>query len=558
MKRSPELKKSLFEDLLKEAREKRIPSGDQVKDFVRLKILHERDIVSTSHWSKEDWDRYLEDVQKETERNCKLLRIKEELLKRAIELSEVLENSSDEEFDQRFSDALQTLDDFDRVQMDGRRESFTLSFVDIVSVESFDQFIKGRWPMQFVPHKEEIGRILTVAKEMHAARVKKGEAQASDPIRIVDIGGSNGGLGKLVVDLARENSLEIHYITVDPDQAVIKAASEFYRDAPALEFIPKTIEEYTYNLYDNEPEVKALIDLRKLRIQEGEQKIEELEVYLKTIQSDYFKLNDENAEHEAIKKHCRVLRGDFGIDLNPDSFSNFKVFDNFFEDEYVYDEYGDEILEKISYTQKYRNRILQPEIEQLTEQIHGRLAQMTPTVDLAINSWMPPRMDLTSEIQFVNSAAICYALERGGATGCQSNVAFPEKPKRLGEGESYRLGRNYHSVFGWVSHSTPQLRLMSEYRSKDVPFTERMIDRSQDPRGVENIFPFSNAFVVQLRIGIQVENINPEHANVKIEGNYPWEQELDERGGAIQPVHSIIDKNGVPDLSPVIPIGKSQ
>ncbi|MBU0613958.1 hypothetical protein KJ766_01580, partial [Patescibacteria group bacterium] len=252
-------------------------------------------------------------------------------------------------------------------------------------------------------------------------------------------------------------------------------------------------------------------------------------------------------QREAIEKHCRVLSEDFGIELNPTFFSTYADFYEVFEEEYIWEQ--DEVIGRIPYEQKYRDTVLQPDIDELTKQINAQLAEIPPTTDLTINSWMPPRIDLTADIQFVNSAAILYALEIGGATGCQSNVYFPGKPTRLGDGESYRQGNNYRSIFGWKSHSVPQLRQMSDRRGKDVPFTEIMIDRSQDPRGLEHTFPFSNAFVVQTRNDVNIDNIEPDKLEIKTREAYPWEQELDERGGAIQPIRTITDKDEVPDLS---------
>lgn len=543
MKRSPELKNVLSTDLDKSVKKKRVTPIEEVPGLVRQKILREKGQI----WSKEDWDRYNTEVEKIQERNRQLLAKLEILIQKTDELISNLKSFSDDEFDQRYSEIERLFIDFTQIEQSFSRKSFTLSFVDILSIENFEQYIKGRWPMQFIPHKEEVGRILALAKEAHSKRAGRDELTASEHIRIVDIGGSNGALGKLVVDLARENDLEIEYITIDPDEATVQAAREFYRDDPSLKFAPQTVEDYVAILYENNPDIKALIDLRKNRIQEGKRKIKELMVYLEKIESDYFKLKEPTEQHEAIKKHCRVLHEDFGIELNPATFSTYTDFTEIFEDEYVYD--GEEVSGCIPYEHKYRDKIWEPKIDEITKQINAKLAQMPPSTDLTINSWMPPRIDLTADIQLINSAAILYALERGGATGCQSNVAFPEKPTRLGDGESYRQGDNYSSILGWKSHSVPQLRQMSELRGKDVPFTERFIDRSGDPRGVENTFPYSNVFVVQTRKDVRIGNIDPDRAGIQIVGVYPWEQELDERGGAIQPIKTITDKNNVPVLS---------
>lgn len=543
IKRSSELKKALCDNLAKSVGEMRVTPVEQMTVFIRQHIIGS---VGLGAWSTKHQDRYAKEVSNIRERNYELSSTLEILIQKAHELVSNQASLSDEEFDKRYKEIDRMIDDFKQAERYFHKESFTLSFVDILAVENFEQYIKGRWPMQIIPHKEEVGRILTLAKEAHLARVGRDEAMREDPIRIVDIGGSNGALGKLVSDLARENGLKIEYIIVDPDKATVQAAREFYRDDHSLKFISQTSEEYVANLYPNDPWLKMMIDLRKNRIEDGERKVKELKVYLKKIESDWVNL-ESNELPEAMTKHCRILHEDFGIELDAASFSTYTDFLDTFEVEYIY-EY-DEVTERIYYEEKYRNQVLQPEINAITKQINAHLIQMPTTTDLTINSWMPPRVDLTNDIQFINSTAILYALEKRGATGCQSKAAFPEKPTRLGYGESYRQGDNYNSVFGWKSHSVPQIRQMVDYRDKDVPFTERLIDRTQNPRGVENVVPYSNTFVIQTRNNVSIGNIDPYRAGIKTGEAYPWEKELDERGGAIQPVLPVRDKDGMPDLS---------
>lgn len=547
MKRSPELQKTLSENVSELTREKRIPSDKEAKDF----IFRSREIIKNRNlWDNEDWDACMAEVKNNLERNRKLLTILETLIHKTDFLSSNLEPLSDEEFDQRYHEISLLLEDFNQIERSVYRASFTLSFVDISLVKNFEQFIKGRWPMQFIPHKKEIGRILALAKEAHDIRAGINKATSSDPIKIVDIGGSNGALGKLVIDLARKNGLKVEYIVIDPDTTTVQAGSEFYHDEPLLKFVPQSAEEYVISLYANNPEIKSLIELRQKHIRAGEQKIKELKIYLEKISSDFYKLEEPSEQQKAIEKHCRILREDFSIELNPTSFPTYADFIIFFEVDYIWED--DELIDSIPYEQNYRNTVLQTNIDELTKQINALLAQIPPTIDLTINSWMPPRIDFTAEIQFANSTAILYALERGGSTGCQSSAAFPEKPKRLGDGESYRQGDNYRSIFGWKSHSVPQLRQMSDGRRRDIPFTERMIDREQDVRGVEHTFPFSNAFIVQTRKNVTIDNIEPDNLEIATGEVYPWEQELDERGGVTQPIRSIADKNGVPDLETLI------
>jgi hypothetical protein len=66
-----------------------------------------------------------------------------------------------------------------------------LNPVEWSEIHTLREFVDRR-PMCWVPRKEDIGRLLTIAKRMHDARVARGEQSPDDPIRITDIGGANG------------------------------------------------------------------------------------------------------------------------------------------------------------------------------------------------------------------------------------------------------------------------------------------------------------------------------------------------------------------------------
>ncbi len=481
-------------------------------------------------------------IDKEVERRIasarESLRLRKEIIHRVNFLLKALENLPEGEFAMRYQELLKLLDTLENHE-ERKELKYTLSFVDIYSVKSLEQFIKGRWPMQFIPHKAEIGRMLSVAKQVHATRIEKGSISASDPICIVDVGGSNGTLGRLLVDLGRENGMNVHVITVDPDKDVIAQAQAFHQNDEALTFVPEPIDTYVARRYQDMPEIKNLLDSRKQLIEEGERKTKELEAYLEKIYAD-ISLSDPQ-KLEKIKIHCRVLKEDFGISLDENMFNSYSDFLNIFETKSEYDDPDSEdaeIIDGPTYIQKYRQQF-NHEVECVTQEIYGLVVKLPPMFDLVVNSWMPPGVDLTPDILCLNGGAICYALERNGATGCQSNLAFSEKSDRIGGGESYETNKSYVSRFSWHSHSAPQLRRMSDLRSPDIPFTVRLLEETGNTGRdctEEKVFPFSNNFIVQLRSGIDLQSIEPHETGVSINGAYPWEQELDARGGSIQPI----------------------
>jgi len=467
----------------------------------------------------------------------------EEFKKRYQTLLERYTEMPDEDFDKEYEEAARELRG---ILIRVRRYSdeclenrnYTVDFVDLDKVKNLEGFVET-FPMQFVPRKEEIGRILALAKQMHETRIKEGEKGNAEPIRIVDIGGASGALGKLITDLAKENGLEIEYTVVDPDKTSVEAASKFYQDNPQLKFREQRGGDFDAEQYRDNPKIISLLKRRKEIIAEGQRKATDLQKVITEIRER----EDANTlDRESIRRYLNILRENFDIDwpgaLTDDAKEFLAKFD------YQEDEETGRMIRFIDlYMKGWRKHVADA-----TEGLERHIRQAPEHYDLVINSWMPPGMDLTKEVREANGAAILYALERFGATGCRSDADHPMNPRYVGHEESYNPGTTYKSRLGWTSHATPQLQDMMKDPSNT--FWER------HGRGFD-AYPFSNGFVVQTKKSYSREplRIEPGDAGIKVKGSYPWEKELAKRGGEISPTAELRDENGKLDFSPLYDLG---
>lgn len=438
------------------------------------------------------------------------------------ERADLLENHaemSDEEFDRRYEEASKELFEITLrvnayLRAKHEERQFTLKFSDIAKVENLDTFLK-ELPLQFIPRKEEVGRMLALAQHMHQERVSRNEKGAGTPLQILDIGGANGALGKLVVDLAKENDIDIEYHVVDPDKSSALAA-DHYKDHPELNFSNTTGDAFNQKLHADNPDIVEKMKRRSQLIADGEKKKAEFNHVIRDIVGQ----KPEKLDVEAARIYLKILRTDFDLELDenladePESLQK-RLRDDWFEN-------ADKVIEAWD-----------KEIQELTETIQEQVADEPAAFDLVINSWAPPGRDLTKEVHEANGAAILYAAERYGATGCREDAYQPNYPHRLGDGESYNPGKSYVSRLGWVSHSTPQAIVYGRMNHGNL-WNETM------DRGIP---PYSNGFIVQTRKTFgEGLDLDPKTAGIKIEGSYPWEEELAERGGDISPVIALKDK----------------
>jgi len=378
---------------------------------------------------------------------------------------------------------------------------FTVDFVPILELRGLNEFLDS-FPLQFIPTKCEIVRILTLAKRMHEIRLSRGEKCEKDPIEIVDIGGGNGALGALITNLADENNITINYTTVDPDIVAMQPALDYYANNKSVNFFTGSAEDFVLEMYKEVSHVYVLLQERKKRILAGEEKIADLHIVLQTVLQ-----NNNHQNDSSVALLLEILKKDFDI-FDLDSMSKI----------------GAEIISTIEkeYIQNW-----QAKIDGLTQKIGKALATQPARFDLIINSWMPPGIDFTKDIREAGGAAILYALERNGVSGCRIRSSCGDTIKILGYEESYMSGPYYEQWYGWVSHSTPQARAMDqlgqEYFYQDAGRWAKS---------------FSNAFVVQIHKEYKESGDGFDYNNYELGlgEQYFWEADLVRRGGAVKPI----------------------
>ncbi len=458
------------------------------------------DKAKSIHISDEEREQLLKNL--ESERTCMA-----EFEKRRQVLLEQYAEMSEEDFEREYQEASTELEDiiarverYSEEYNESRR--YCVEHVDLDEIKNFDEFLEFA-PMQFIPRKEEVGRILALAKQMHEDRIRRGEKDTNDPLSVVDIGGANGALGKLITDLAKENGLNIEYTIVDPDSPTVQESASFYENNPSLQFKEQGGEDFNVEQYRDSPEISELLAERNFLVIEGERKLAELQKVITGSIYDKgwkdWRAND--------KKYQQILKVDFGIEIK-----------------YMIGQ-----KEFNLYKESWRKRV-----NAVTKKIELLISQQPARYDLVINSWMPVATDLTKEVTEANGAAIIYALEWSGATGCRSDVPHPESPSDLGQSESYHPGKGYQSRLGWISHSVPQAQIMMYLKQDNLLEYSRYL----------KVPPFANGFVVQTKNGYDPEMLyeGPDKAGIKVAGSYPWEDGLSEKGGDISRISRLYDR----------------
>ena len=386
-----------------------------------------------------------------------------------------------------------------------------VDFVSREEVTGFQDFI-DKWAMQWMPTKKEIARLLRIAVQAHMERIAKGEKNKDEPIQIIDIGGANGFLAKLIVDLAEENNIPVKISIIDPDKETVSKAKEHYKKAPNMAFHNMDSGEWNLETYKDNPEVYKLLRLREEKIAYWNQKLSDLAFLEKAVSN---RINSDLFEFEDFQNLIKVLMEDYGVKI-PEQYQistdqDFYEIDlnelhnEFYIDKYRWEEKEPSIKEKIF--EKMNN-----EIGGITNQIEELLLNEPAKYDLAINSWMTLRLDYTRDVRAANAAAIAYMAETWGATGTQIHAGNPEYPSRAGESNSYETGRMYQMDAAWVGPSVPELS-----------------SKSGGYRRNENA---CNSVLIQTKKGYPVHLKFDEQSaaaggpQVKEGKKYPWEEKM--------------------------------
>ncbi|MFA6603965.1 MAG: hypothetical protein WCT10_03965 [Patescibacteria group bacterium] len=431
---------------------------------------------------------------------------------------------SDEEFDRRSDEIERAVAEMhERICSDEvmEKEKYATGFTDWKEVNGLGDFL-DKFPMYWIPTKEEVGRVLATAKIMHEQRVAAGVRRPEDPLEILDIGGANGALGKLIVDLARENGLKVEYSVVDPFTEGVDAARQAYAGDKELEFTALSSSEFIAKEYAGDAEIGPLVAEREKLLAAANRQRQDLVTLTNAVSR--LKKAGRLDPPELARLH-RVLRTDFGMQLSAAAGSDPERFA--FELESGWDEKT--MTDAPSAADRLTND-LNSRPSEISRRIESLLAGRPASRDLVINSWMPPGRDFTSDIRAANGAAVMYFVETYGATGVQEQAGYPSRPSRIGEEDSYGPGVLYNEDTAWVGRSAPEL-------------ANRHRDSSSWGRNEE----FCNAALVQVRREMRLAGrlkLDPASNGIRIEGQYPWEGELREKHGGVSPTAPIVEKQG--------------
>lgn len=378
--------------------------------------------------------------------------------------------------------------------------------VDIRSIDSFKRFLKSA-PLEWMPRKEDVARILEIAKIAHAKRIEQGHAKQGDPISILDVGGGTGALSALLASTSNE---KIAITVLEPYQPLNTSAQEMYGDIGGLHITNDPIETYCLSLNTNEQLKKQIEEYTRLRhllkrkVRGVLKMAEEAKSLLKTNPTN--STDDRGSLSHYLEAH-------YDTQIPRDIIDDEKKFRDY--------------LEQISHSPQ----IFADEAERILIQkqsaIEAAIAQQPTNVDLVINSWMPPGVNLSDHIRWLNPASVIYMLDTYGSTGIRDEkkeTFFASQIVKIpGQMRSYSPGTTFHFVGAWFGPSVAELQRNIDPKS---------LSYFDQPGGA-----FSNTIAVQIKNGfeIPIDSLKTHTAVVNI-NPYPWEDELSKRYGPIAPM----------------------
>jgi len=391
----------------------------------------------------------------------------EDMQPKLDEFAATAELLSEDDFDRRFGELRAELDGistrlhgYENLSWwRGRDNDFPSFFRDIRTVETNREFVESK-VLQWLPRKAEVGRILAIAREMH----RRAGGDDAQPIRIVDVGGANGALGKLIVDMAGKNGIDVEYTVVDPDNQIVSQAEEAYGDE--MSFLVRSAGEFAEEVNAGDTEAAERMARRRALIEFDQRRFFDLGGVVDLLQDRL--RNGEEVEGSVLDDFRLAWKEDFqpvpeGF-LGPEGNETLK--------DWVGGSKRNDCLDLLV---RWFDR-QQQEVARLTEAVEESLAGTPPKFDLVINSWMPHNLDFTADLRAMNGAAILYATALDGSSGIQSSdqdyVMHDREPEAVGEEYSYAPGRNYRMHSGWVGPT---------------------------PRRTVGIKPFSNGMVLEMK-----------------------------------------------------------
>ncbi len=406
-------------------------------------------------------------------------------------LEQRIESLSDAAFEQELNrlnrEAVRLLERIKRYPDDaeeGRRYCHEFTHVD--EVHSIETFLERR-AQHWIPRKQDIARIVGLAVDMHKQLIETGMKDPNQPIRILDIGGSNGFLAQLILRHAKESGIPnegLRIDVVDPDAPSIGKAALAYQENKELHFFIQNAAQHAEAVHAGDPVASKLLQERKQFTEQWKESFDFL-ARLETI----FEQDDQNKE-VSDDTYLMIM----------DSVHN-NLIASVISDRAEIKTVGD-LLSWLSDVREQLKEKMNIEMENMNGRTEYALVNKRPDYDLVLNSWMPPGIDFTRDIRAVNGAAILYTMERLGATGIQPAAEYPSKPKEPGEEGSYDPGYMYAMHAVWVGPGTPEVnqKISGQHSFWGVPDA-------------------SNGFIVEVRHGCPTPEIKEPQKLTP----YPWE-----------------------------------
>ncbi len=453
-----------------------------------LRRLFSKDLSTKSIREQAIKPKYSAEVTSRVERQFSEAESDLVALETAIEqFSANQEQLSDEDFNTRFSELVDALTKMEQRVLqtyEGQytREHLVNDFTPLADITDLKTFIEKRF-LYWVPRKQEIARLLNTAILAQPDR--------TGPVKIIDVGGGNAGLGQLLVALAREHDIPLEYTIIDPNDSSVEHARAGLTDTPEIKLVKGTADGYLAEHYRDSSEIAALFKDRAEKITAANAKLDDLRRLSNTIQG---KLSDGILTEADYMAYRVALQTDFNL-APPDEATLAEMVDT------------DDLDQQLSeFVETYRKRAQQA-IDNFNTILERKLAERPPQTDLVLNSWMTPSIDYTSDIRLLNGAAIAYIIETGGGTGIQPGTT----PWKVGQEMSYKPGQLYQKDGSWHSYGMAEVSI--KLRLPDFSRNERKMNGVYIQRRKDSRTPLYN---------------NIDAGPVKVSDKYPWEDKLSE------------------------------
>lgn len=356
-------------------------------------------------------------------------------------------------------------------------------------LDFFDE--SGKVANNWIPRRFDIRRYVRVAELVHE------RANRNGPIRILDMGGAPGFLGKLIADEARQQGLEAEIVVVDPDKDANSQARAVYADTLNLSFDDGTAADA---ILKHGPELSAknkkhFTALEKSRLENIENGREELQLISATANALEEHTDPADLLTGPFGEMAALIMAEAGIDPHHP---------------------GDveEVRNAVAEHYRARRNVWRAKVNSMRDEQERLIAEAgagTAKFDVVLNSWMPSGIDFTPEIRLLAAPAIIYAFEKGGATG---SLGAGDRPGDLGTEASYKTGQFYENKdVSWEGMGVGSLSTLAENRHL------REFLRYSGGSG--------NISDIQTRRGIVISKQDLDLPEIPDSEKYPWEASLE-------------------------------